>query len=159
MAPHLKEQLAEQRITFQVNPPSPHFVGTWEREVMSVKIALKVILKEQTVTETVPHTVLTEVEGMLHSKPLWSISFDFADPDPITPSLLLMGRYDTSLPQVLYDSCNILGKRRRKHSQVLADHFWSQFVCYYLPSRQKRQKWGNEGTLLWIKWFSSWWTY
>ena len=77
MSPHLKEQLAEQKITFQFNPPSaPHFGGTWEREVKSVKTTLKVILKEQTVSETV-----------------------------------LMGHHDSSLPQTVYDSSDLLGKR------------------------------------------------
>lgn len=46
MVPHLKEQLTEQQIEFCFNPPSaPHFSGAWEREVRSVKTALKVILK------------------------------------------------------------------------------------------------------------------
>ncbi|KAK0143235.1 hypothetical protein N1851_018638 [Merluccius polli] len=48
MASHLKEQLAKQQIEFCFNPPSaPHFGGAWEREVRSMKTALKVILKEQ----------------------------------------------------------------------------------------------------------------
>ena len=140
MAPHLKEQLAEQRITFQFNPPSaPHFGGTWEREVKSLKTAPKVILKEQIVTESVLCTVLTEIEGILNAKPLGNISSNVTDPDPVTLSLLLMGRYDVSLPQVLYVSSNILGKHRWRHSQVFADHFWSQFVRYFLPSLQERQ--------------------
>lgn len=70
IAPHLREQLAEQQIEFRFNPPSaPHFGGTWEREVRSVKTALKVVLKEQSVPETVLRTVLVEVEGILNSKP------------------------------------------------------------------------------------------
>lgn len=61
MAPQLKEQLAEQKISFRFIPPSAlHFGGIWEREVKSVKQALKVILKEQTVPETVLRTVLIE---------------------------------------------------------------------------------------------------
>lgn len=41
MAPQLKEQLAKQKINFSFNPPAaPHFGGTWEREVKSVKAAL-----------------------------------------------------------------------------------------------------------------------
>ncbi|TWW54954.1 hypothetical protein D4764_09G0000030 [Takifugu flavidus] len=110
MAPHLKEQLAKQKIEFCFNPPSaPHFGGAWEREVRSVKTALKVVLKEQTVPETVLQTVLVEVEGILNAKPLGYVSSDLADPDPITPSILLMGRYDASLPQVIYDSNDTLG--------------------------------------------------
>lgn len=41
---------------------------------------------------------MVEIEGILNSKPLGYVSSDIADPDPITPNLLLMGRYDASLP-------------------------------------------------------------
>ncbi|XP_073731871.1 uncharacterized protein [Misgurnus anguillicaudatus] len=146
MTPDLKQQLAEQQISFRFNPPSaPHFGGAWEREVKSVKQALKVVLKDQTVSETVLRTILTEAEGILNAKPLGYTSSDVADPDPITPNILLMGRHDSSLPQVLYDSSNLLGTRRWKHSQVLVDHFWARFIRYYLPNLQERQKWRKEG--------------
>ena len=146
MVPHLKEQLAEQQIDFCFNPPSaPHFGGTWEREVRSVKTALKVVLKEQYVPEAVLRTVLVEVEGILNAKPLAYISSDIADPDPITPSILLMVRYDASLPQVVYGPSNTLGNRRWRHSQVLVDHFWSTFISHYLPGLQDRQEWQKDG--------------
>lgn len=92
MAPKLQEQLAEQRIRFRFNPASaPHFGGTWECEVKSVKSALRVILREQSVPEAVLQTLLVEVKGILNSKPLGYISFDVTDLDPVTPNLLLMG--------------------------------------------------------------------
>lgn len=57
----IREQLAGQEIEFRFNPPSsPHFGGTWEREIKSVKTALQVVLGNQTVTETVLQTVLRE---------------------------------------------------------------------------------------------------
>lgn len=52
-----------------------------------------------------------------------------------------MGRRDSSLPQAVYGSSDLLGHRRWKHSQVLADHFWYQFTRKYLPNLQLRQKW------------------
>lgn len=146
MAPQLQEQLAKQQITFRFNPPAaPHFGGTWEREVKSVKTALKVILKDQIVPDTVLHTVLIEVEGIMNSKPLGYLSTDVADPDPVTLNILIMGHQDSSLAQAIYDSTNLLGTRRWKHSQVLADHFWSTFIRHYLPGLQGRQKWRKDG--------------
>ncbi|XP_038136832.1 uncharacterized protein LOC119780760 [Cyprinodon tularosa] len=145
MAPCLQEQLAEQRIRFQFNPPSaPHFGGTWEREVKSVKTALRVVLREQSVAEPVLRTLLIEVEGILNSKPLGYVSTDVSDPDPITPNMLLMGRRDSSLPQALYGGEDLLGKRRWRHSQVLADNFWASFIRHYLPGLQQRQKWKSD---------------
>ena len=103
MAPDLKQQLAHTQVNFQFNPPSsPHFGGSWEREIKSIKMALHVAVGNQPTTETVLHTVMVEVEGILNSKPLGYISSDLADPDPVTPNMLLMGRPDSSLPQAIY---------------------------------------------------------
>lgn len=142
MAPELQEQLAKQTIKFNFNPPhAPHFGGAWERDFRSVKSALQVVLKDQVVAEEVLLTTLIEVEGILNSKPLGYASSDVADPDPITPNLLLMGRRDAALPQAIYGPHDALSNRRWKHSQVISDHFWKRFVQNYLPGLQLRQKW------------------
>lgn len=76
-----------------INPPNaPHFGGMWEREIRSIKAALRVTMGSRTVFEEVLHTVLVEMEGILNSKPIGYASLDVADPDPITPNLLLMGQ-------------------------------------------------------------------
>ena len=88
---------------------------------------------------------LVEGEGILNSKPLGYVSSDVADPDPVTPNMLLMGRRDASLPQTEYVPDG-LSKRRWRHCQVVADQFWRYFVRHYLSDLQSRQKWrrGNE---------------
>ncbi|XP_028298617.1 uncharacterized protein LOC114460934 [Gouania willdenowi] len=147
--PDLKEQLGSQQIKFTFNPPgSPHFGGCWEREIRSLKTALQVTIGAQTVTEEVLLTILIEIEGMLNSKPLGYTSSDVADPDPVTPNCLLMGRRDASLPLVVYEGPEILGRRRWRHSQILADHFWQHFLKHYLPGLQARQKWKTESVNL-----------
>lgn len=94
-------------------------------------------------TEEVLQTVLIEIEAILNSKPLGYVSADIADLDPITPNCLLMGRPDGSLPQVIYPVSELLGRRRWRHSQVLADRFWMAFIKHYLPGLQTRGKWHN----------------
>ncbi len=142
LAPDLQRHLARQKISFCFNPPSaPHFGGVWEREVRSVKSALYTVLGTQSVPEEVLMTVLLEVEAILNSKPLGYVSSDVADVDPVTPSSLLMGRPEGSLPQVIYPESEMLSRRRWRHSQILADRFWSRFIRDYLPSLQTRQKW------------------
>ncbi|KAL4009372.1 hypothetical protein ACER0C_003224 [Sarotherodon galilaeus] len=119
MEPDLKQQLAKQTINFCFNPPhSPHFGGAWEREIRAVKSALQVVLKDQVVAEEVLLTALIEVEGILNSKPLGYATADIADPDPITPNLLLMGRHDSALPQAVYGPSGTLSNRRWRHSQA-----------------------------------------
>lgn len=156
MEPQLREGLANHQITFKFNPPgAPHFGGIWEREIRSTKTALQVVIGTEALPEEVLLTLLIEVEGMLNAKPLGYVSADAADPDPVTPSMLLMGRRDASLPQVSYAPTAVTRKRWR-HSQMMADHFWSRFIKNYLPNLQVRQKWQQptdnltEGTVVMI---------
>ncbi|XP_027861387.1 uncharacterized protein LOC114137071 [Xiphophorus couchianus] len=143
--PSLQSQLAAHQITFRFNPPSaPHFGGSWEREIRSIKAALKSTIGSQVVQEEILQTVLIEIEGMLNSKPLGYVSSDLADPDPITPNLLLMGRLDPSLPQVLYHDSELIGQRHWRTCQVLSDRFWTQFIRHYLPTLQTRSKWQRD---------------
>ncbi|KAK7881024.1 hypothetical protein WMY93_030613 [Mugilogobius chulae] len=141
MAPELQEKLAKTQIKFLFNPPAaPHFGGTWEREIQSVKRALQVVIGNQSLHEDVLLTLLIEIEGILNAKPLGYVSSDIADLDPVTPNMLLMGRRDSSLPQVSY-APDTLTRRRWRHCQMMVDHFWAQFLRHYLPSLQARQKW------------------
>lgn len=50
--------------------------------------------------EEVPLTVFIEVECILNAKPQGYVSSDMADPDPVTPNVLLMGWQDASLVHV-----------------------------------------------------------
>ncbi len=145
MSPDLQKQLAKQKVHFRFNPPgAPHFGGAWEREIRSVKSALYVSVGAQSVTEEVLRTVLTEIEGILNSKPLGYISSDISDMNPVTPNHLLMGRLDGSLPQVVYPQSEMISRKRWRHSQILTDLFWSAFIKYYLPNLQTRSKWQKD---------------
>ncbi|XP_073770437.1 uncharacterized protein [Danio rerio] len=145
MAAELQQLLAKQKIAFHFNPPAaPHFGGAWEREIRSVKSALYTIIGAQSISDEVLHTVLLEVEAILNAKPLGYTSSNVADVDAITPNVLLMGRPDGALPQIVYNKSEGLSKRRWKHCQVLADHFWSRFIKSYLPTMQQRQKWHTD---------------
>ncbi|KAK0136704.1 hypothetical protein N1851_027112 [Merluccius polli] len=145
MTEEARDRLAEKQVKFEFNPPNaPHFGGAWEREIRSVKNILRTVLGQQVPTDEVLETVLVEIEGILNSRPLGYTSSDVADLDPITPSFLLMGRRDSSLPQVVYDPAELTGRRLWRHSQVLADQFWKQFILHYLPTLQVRQKWTKE---------------
>ncbi len=116
-------------------------VEIWAREVRSVKSALYTVLGTQSVPEEVLMTVLLEVEAILNSKPLGYVSSYVADADPVTPNCLLMGRPDESLPHVVYPESEMLSRHHWRHSQILANQFWSRFIRDYLPSLQTRQKW------------------
>ncbi len=91
LSPVLLEKFWNHQIKFTYNPPyAPHFGGTWEREIISIKSALRSVLGSQVVTEEVLTTVLVEVEEILNSKPLGYVSSNANDLDPVTPNLLLI---------------------------------------------------------------------
>lgn len=149
MHPTLQSELAKHQVKFLFNPPSaPYFGGAWEREIRCLKAALYATIQLQTVTKEVLRTVLIEIEGILNSKPLGYVSSDIADPDLVTPNMLLMGRHDPSLPQVVYTESELLSRRRWRHTQVLADQFWRKFIRHYLPSLQPRSKWHRDNSPL-----------
>ena len=87
---------------------------------------------------------MIEIEGILNSKPLGYVSSDVADPDPVTPNLLLMGQHDSSLPLVTYPDSELCSRHQWRHSQILSDHFWAHFLRNYLPYLQSRQKWRTD---------------
>ena len=113
-------------------------------EVFGSEKSGRVSFGDQTVSEPVMRTVLVEVEGMLNSKPLGYISSDVSDIDPVTPNILLMSRHYPSLPQVVYPTEEMLGRRRWRHSQVLADHFWTRYIKKHFPNLQPPLKWQAE---------------
>ena len=145
MESDLRKRLAQHKVRFRFNPPSaPHFGGTWEREIRSVKTALYAILGNRSVGASVLYTCLVEVEALLNSKPLTYVSSDIADPDPITPFMLLMGRRDHAPVQVVYPDRDVLSRRRWRQCQALMQRFWREFVQSYLSAMQARQKWHSE---------------
>lgn len=105
LEPQLQQQLVNYQIDLKFNPPNaPHFGGAWVRDIRSIKSAFQVAVGTQALSEDVLHTILVEVEGILNSKPLGYVSANMANPDPITPNMLLMGWWDASLPQAIYAS-------------------------------------------------------
>lgn len=62
----------------------------------------KCLIGSQSVSKDILHIVMVEVEYIPNAKPLGYTSSDLANPDPVTPNMLLMGQRDASLPQVAY---------------------------------------------------------
>lgn len=128
MCPALQTELSKQQIQFRFNPPSSsHFGGVWQREFRSIK-SLYTTLQGQSMTEEGLNTVLTEIEGIMNSKPLGYVSTDIAYPYLLTLNLLLMAWQGSSHPQTIYYETDLLSCCRRRHSQVLAAQYWTQFT-------------------------------
>nr|CAH7725344.1 unnamed protein product [Callosobruchus chinensis] len=152
------EAVALEGIEWSFIPPySPHFGGLWESGVKSVKHHLKRVLTKTSLIYEEFLTVLIQVEGILNSRPLYSLSTDPNDLLPLTPSHFLIGRPATSIPDHDLQDVKENQLNRYQYLQQLMQHFWSRWSSEYIHELQVRKKWKREchnlqkGSLVLIK--------
>ncbi|XP_066914820.1 uncharacterized protein [Clytia hemisphaerica] len=128
----IDRSLRRQSIEWEFNPPeSPHMGGVWERMVRSVK----------TSTQCDHHgllTILTEVEALLNSRPLTSVSDDTSDLDALTPNHFIIGRASTLLPTCITYNDNVTPRKCWKQVQSITQQFWDRWRREYLPTLTAR---------------------
>ena len=141
-------ELAEREgIQWKYIPPgAPNMGGAWERMVRTVKVALSAVLNERSPPEEVLHTLLTEVEHTVNSRPLTHLSVDPEDQESLTPNHFLIGRSCGSAVLGDFDDSELIGKANWKTAQRLADHFWKRWLKEYLPTLMPRRLAGRPGT-------------
>ncbi|GJQ70755.1 hypothetical protein Trydic_g687 [Trypoxylus dichotomus] len=93
-------------------------------------------------------TVLTQVEGILNSRPIFPMSSDPNDLNALTPGHFLIGRPITFLPQpnLLEVKENTLSRYQRL--QQMSQHFWTRWSREYISELQQKTKWkSNLGSI------------
>jgi len=84
---------------------------------------------------------MAEVEKILNDRPPTPLTSDSNDPEPLTPSKLLLLRLNVCFSPGESDPIYIYGSKRWKQAQYLADIFWKHWTQEYLPTLQVTQKW------------------
>ena len=135
--------LAEDNINWHFIPPnSPTFGGLWESNIKGVKHHLSRVLFDTLLTYEEFVTVLVQVEAILNSRPLYPMSSDPNDLEPLTPSHLLIGRRYTAVPDPQFkDDVRVNQLSRFQLLQQLSQRFWKQWSQSYLSQLQSRSKW------------------
>lgn len=133
--------LDNQIVWHTIPARSPHMGGLWEAAIKSAKNHLQKIAKNVHFTYEHFFTLLTQIEGILNSRPLTPLTADLTETDVLTPGHFLIGRSMSSLPQE--DVLNIPPNRLNvyQHLQQMLQHFWKRWSKDYLQTLQQRNKW------------------
>ncbi|XP_038116813.1 uncharacterized protein LOC119769011 [Culex quinquefasciatus] len=138
----IQDLLVPKAIEWSFIPPrAPNFGGLWEAGVKSVKTHLKRTLQNAVLTFEEFSTILTHVEAVLNSRPLFSLSDSPGDPLPITPAHLQLGR--PLRPVAKPSRSGVADNRlnRWEYLDKLREDFWGRWSREYLTSLQNRAKW------------------
>ncbi|XP_055840251.1 uncharacterized protein LOC129907858 [Episyrphus balteatus] len=135
----ISTSLAREGINWHFIPPSaPHFGGLWEAGVKSMKFHLRRVVGSSLLTFEELSTVLSQIEAILNSRPLCSISDN--DLNPLTPSHYLIGEPLTSIPEPIVED---IPQNRLTHwnlMQKMVQGFWRRWHMGYLTTLQDRKK-------------------
>ena len=115
--------------------------GAWERLVRSVKEVMTGLVKGHRMTDPQLHTVLTEAESIINSRPLTRLSDDPFDLDALTPNHILLGMHKNWIAIAGTNEKDITSRKHWRQVQALQHHFWSRWTKEYLPTLTKRAKW------------------
>ena len=138
----INDFLLQKGISWSFNPPgASHYGGTWERLIRSIRKHLKSVCNEQILTDESLSTLMCEIESILNSRPLTTVSNDRYDLEPLTPNHLLLLKPNESLPPGVFDKRDSYSRKQWRQVQYLANVFWSRWIKEYLPTLQRRQKW------------------
>ena len=125
-----------------------HMGDVWERQIQSARAILSSLLKtyRQSLDDESLITLMTEVEGILNSRPLTVETInDPASFQPLFPiNLLTMKSKVVSPPPGKFLKPDVYSKRCWRCIQHIANKFWSRWTKEYLQSLQERQKWTSK---------------
>uniref|UniRef100_A0A182KHK0 Integrase catalytic domain-containing protein n=1 Tax=Anopheles christyi TaxID=43041 RepID=A0A182KHK0_9DIPT len=131
------------------NPPAaPHFGGSWERLIQSIKKTLASFDLPHHPTDELLRARLSEVELIVNSRPLTEIPLEDEAESPLTPNHFILGSSNGSKPPLPFDDSTPSVRRTWKSVQQFADMFWKRWVTEYLPTLTKRTKWYQPTRLL-----------
>ena len=105
-----------------------------------VKRSLKAIVGKDLVNEEVLHTILTEAERIANPRPLTRNSMCQNEGELVTPNQFLNVRPAMNLPPSIISENDKFGRKKWRQVQLLANHYWKQWLQEYIPSLQKKEE-------------------
>ena len=141
----IRNDASNQSIKWRFNPPwASHHGGFFESMIKSAKRALRAILGEARLTDEELLTAVTEVEGLLNSRPLSYSSGDPQDSPVLTPNHFIVGQAGGQLAPRVLESEAVNPRERWKYTQDLVTQVWKRWSKEFLTLQQSRGRWLNE---------------
>ena len=142
----VQQHFTQNRVKFRNIPvQSPWWGGSWERLIGVMKTTIKKTLGRALISSEELYTLIKEIQAVVNDRPLTYASGDLNDPEPLTPSKLLLGHDVRAVPQyeIDEDSSESFGdlnaiRRAEKRRSVLYHHFQNRFVDEYLNALRER---------------------
>ena len=121
---------------------TPHMGGLWEAAVRSVKIHLRKVVGDRTLSFEQLTTLTAEVEAILNSRPLVDFGLDTDSiPQALTPGHFLVGMPLMAPPIEVNQESTLQGLKRWELTKILMADFWKVWNTSYLQSLQVRLHW------------------
>jgi hypothetical protein len=129
-------------------PVASHMGGVWERMIRTARQILSSILKTHPgqLTDESLRTFITEVEGIMNSRPLTVDTIgDPEGPLPLSPVNLLTMKTKVIMPMPgrFDDNVELYCRKQWRRVQHLAQEFWSRYRKEFLTKLQERSKWNK----------------
>nr|XP_042900823.1 uncharacterized protein LOC122269859 [Parasteatoda tepidariorum] len=138
----VSNMLSSEGIRWKFLPPrAPNFGGLWEAGVKSFKYHFKRVVGSARLTLEEFLTVITQIEGILNSRPLTPLPSDTDEFQVLTPGHFLIGKPINSIPEPNFidKKDNLLNRWQRV--QKLVQTIWRHWQNSYLSHLQQRSKW------------------
>lgn len=157
---YTKASAEAENIIWTFNPPaSPHFGGLWASGVKAVKVHFYRVIGHQILTYEEMNTLFVQIESVLNSRPLCSLSSDPNDLNVLTPGHFLTLEPLASAPDPDLSHLSVNRLSRWQLIQQMHQQFWTRWKDEYLHNLYQRSKWSkshlfkpaNVGTLVLIK--------
>uniref|UniRef100_A0A8D9F1P1 Integrase catalytic domain-containing protein n=1 Tax=Cacopsylla melanoneura TaxID=428564 RepID=A0A8D9F1P1_9HEMI len=137
-------ELLKHRIEWTFNPPSsPHFGGIYESNVKSFKTHFYKSVGSQLLTYEEFLTLTVQIESLLNSRPLCTLSSDPSDLSILTPNHFLTMTSLTHIPAEIIGEVPTNRLTRFELLDQMVQGFWRRWSTEYLSQLQVREKWNT----------------
>lgn len=145
-AASLTDFAASEGVEFCFSPPyAPHFNGLMEAGVKSAKFHLVRVLGNAHLNFEELSSLFAQIEAILNSRPLYSLSSSPQDFYPLTPGHFLIGRPLVALPTPCLLEAKESQLDRYKRIEHMRQTFWRRWSKEFISELQGRSKWRTRG--------------